>query len=464
MKKFIVYFFRLFIFRRAISNLLSFCSEECNVYTRERYQIATVCFNSVYFPAMKVIHLFFIALLIISTSAKILEDQVNVNEITESTTAVESKDKVEPVEAPANVTKQVCFHADVDAMCFNKTGSESSCDCEQHPENQFALVCCNVTDISKAIACAGSNISLYQNVHIINARTEINLSQMNILKQVESLAITDGNISRITGQFSRFFSAKCMNLSNNNITDISDRAMHNLNQLQILDLSANNLTKLPSFPGHPSVDIRGNLRIPCSQVSYAIERGVDFLHKNQTKCEMPTIYNWFNSTATVFILEYMKQNQLEADCPKGCKCQGNVMLYQTTEGGENNLVLYTGVDCSNLGLTKLPEKLPENTISLNVSNNSISTLSALVDNNSYLSVGSLFADDNVITSINELDGSKFLDNFTKLSLKNNKIKSIPLYILSNLEKNLNGKLIYLGGNRIDCDCMTAKSERVKEIK
>lgn len=423
---------------------------------------------SVLFAAMKVIQVFFVVLLIFSTSAKILDDHQNglQNGLlpTESSTVSESKDKdkIELADAPANVTKldNTCFHADIEAMCFNKTGSASTCDCEQHPEFQFALVCCNVTDINKAIACAGSNTSSYQNIHIINARlTEINVSQINILKQVDSLIITDGNLIRITGQFSRFSAIKCLNFSNNNISEISERALLNLNLLHTLDLSNNNLTKLPTPPTQTAVDIRGNLRIPCNNVSLAIERGVNFLYKEASKCERPTIYNWFNSTATIFILEYEKNNQLKEECPDGCKCE-STMLYSKLEGGENNLVFRTNVDCNSLGLTRLPSRLPDNTISLNVANNSISSLSALASNPTYQKIGTLFADDNLITSIEDLEGSKFLEEFTKLSLKNNKIKSIPLYILSNLERNLNGKLVYLGGNKIQCDCVTVKNQRV----
>jgi Leucine-rich repeat (LRR) protein len=416
---------------------------------------------------MKVIHLlFFIAFPF--TSAKILDDEnqsQNQNLIQPTTSAIEPKEKIESADAPANVTKDdPCFHADIDAMCFqvNKTGSASSCDCEQHPEYQFAMVCCNVTDINKAISCSGSNITAYQNIHIIGwTQAEINVSQMNILKQVNSLVITDGNITRITGQFSKFSAIKCLNVSNNNISEFNERALSNLNLLQVLDLSANNLTKLPTPPAQTVVDIRGNLKIPCKNVSSAIERGVEFLHKEVSKCEVQTIYNWFNSTATISILEYEKKNQLKEECPNRCKCASDVMLYTKLEGGENNLVLRTKVDCSNLGLSELPDKLPENTISLNVSNNRITSLNEVANNPFYQKIGSLFADDNFISSITDLEGSKFLENFTKLSLKNNKITQIPLYILSNLvEKNLNGKLVYLGGNKIICDCLVAKNQRV----
>lgn len=410
--------------------------------------------------------LLFLAVLISTTQGKILdESQLNGLLQTESTTLTEAKDKIEIIDAPANVTKpdNPCFHADINTMCFNKTGSTTkpSCECEQHPEHQFAIVCCNVTDIAKAISCVGTNTSSYLDIHIINAeQREVNVGQMNLLKQVDSLIITDGNITKITGQFSRFSSIKCLNFSNNNITEINERALLNLNQLQILDLSANNLTKLPSPPTTTKVDVRGNLKISCKNVSSAIERGVDFLFKDVSVCEVETVYHWFNSTASISIQNLENMKQLDDDCPDGCKCVPDRMFYSKLEGGENSLVFIAKVDCSNLGLTKLPIKLPENTLSLNISNNSISSLAALVDNDFYQNIKSLFADDNLIKSIVELEGSKFLENFTKLSLKNNKIKDIPFYILSNLERNLNGKLVYLGGNRIHCECQTFKNQRV----
>lgn len=169
--------------------------------------------------------------------------------------------------------------------------------------------------------------------------------------------------------------------------------------------------------------------------------------------------------------------QLDDDCPDGCKCVPERMI----EDEMNSLVFIAKVDCSNLGLTKLPVKLPENTQSLNISNNSelstfslrsvnylyylqgITSLTPLMANENYQNIKSLFADDNFIETIVELEGSKFLDNFTKLSLKNNKIKEIPLYILSKLlEKSISGKLVYLGGNRIHCECQTFKNQGVSK--
>lgn len=418
---------------------------------------------------MKLPHLFiFFAVLVATTSAKILDESQPQNGLvpTESATLPESKDKVESADVSSDTAKpeSPCFHADIDTFCLNKTGSgaKSSCECEPHAENQFAIVCCNVTDMTKALTCL-PNMSPYKHIHIINAELpEINLSQLNLLKQVDSLIITDGNITKISGQFSRFSSFKCLNFSNNNITEITnERALLNLNFLQILDLSANNLTMLPNPPPPAKVDMRGNPKISCKNVSSAIERGTIFLFKDASLCEVETVYNWFNSTASVSIQQLEKVVQLRDVCPKGCKCDSDRMSYTKIEGGEDRLVSIAKVDCSNLGLMTLPLTLPDNTQILNISNNSISSLSALVENDFYQNIKTLYADENLITSIVELEGSKFLENFTMLSLKSNKIKHIPYYILSNLERNLNGKLVYLGGNRIHCECQTVKNQQVR---
>lgn len=102
--------------------------------------------------------------------------------------------------------------------------------------------------------------------------------------------------SKVSGQFSRFSSIKCLNFSNNNITEFNERAFLHLHQLQLLDLSANSLIKLPSPPTTAKVDIRGNLKVSCKNVSSAIDRGVEFLFKDDSLCEVETVYYWFNST------------------------------------------------------------------------------------------------------------------------------------------------------------------------
>jgi Leucine-rich repeat (LRR) protein len=150
------------------------------------------------------------------------------------------------------------------------------------------------------------------------------------------------------------------------------------------------------------------------------------------------------------------------NCPAGCRCRAD-WSYNEITGGDltrDSIGVFGVVDCSNAGLTTLPEVLPTMDIKmLNITNNSITSLSPIVDNEYYQNIIVLYADDNQIKSIVELEG-KFLENFFKISLRNNKIKEIPFYILSFLERNLSGKTIFLGGNRIHCDCQTFKNIRV----
>lgn len=88
----------------------------------------------------------------------------------------------------------------------------------------------------------------------------------------------------------------------------------------------------------------------------------------------------------------------------------------------------------------------------------------------------------------ELEGTKFLESFETLCLRRNKIKSvstrlinklnlktlsrnvkmqfqIPLYLLSNtLDRSPDGRVLYLEGNNLYCDCNSAKVLKVSSFR
>lgn len=84
--------------------------------------------------------------------------------------------------------------------------------------------------------------------------TEIDLSSP-IFQTLQSLAITDGNIRRIVKTFSRMSKVKCLNLSNNNLLNIT---MKTPIFLKFLNLSKNNLTQIPKLGPNQNItmDIR----------------------------------------------------------------------------------------------------------------------------------------------------------------------------------------------------------------
>lgn len=87
-----------------------------------------------------------------------------------------------------------------------------------------------------------------ESLHIRNATFKsFNLNDIQSVLRIRYVTITDGNISRIEGEFPKHSKVQCLNLSSNHINDIEDRALAPLYTLNILDLSFNNLTEVPSI-------------------------------------------------------------------------------------------------------------------------------------------------------------------------------------------------------------------------
>lgn len=91
----------------------------------------------------------------------------------------------------------------------------------------------------------------------------------------------------------------------------------------------------------------------------------------------------------------------------------------------------------------------------------ITSLNALNVNPTYQKLLRVYADDNKITSLLELEASKFIESFDTFYLRRNHLRTIPMYILSNtLDKIPDGRLLYLEGNKLHCDCNSAKTLKV----
>lgn len=367
-----------------------------------------------------------------------------------------------------------CFYAE-EELCRNASSEiddQSPCQCISHPTIPKSLVCCNITDISRVISCApkptkDNNTTSWLNIHIRNATLkEFDISH-NFWKLTQSLSVTNGDIKKITNEFTKFSRTKCLNVSNNNLTEIYPRAFTNLTQLQVLDISRNNLSRIPnlSVQTNLTVDIRGNSGMLCDSVLDSIERSaLKFIEPDDTFCLMNQTFNWFTSTDSVPLIQLESMKQLNSECPSipghgKCKCEAEQMDYEKNAARLN---FRAKVDCSGLGLTELPKQLPSYTVSLNVSNNNITSISNnFQDYPSYSFIRKLDADNNQITKMEELEGSAFILSFESLYLRKNKIDKIPEYLLTNtLENSPDGRRLYLGGNKLTCDCNSAKVLRL----
>lgn len=155
-----------------------------------------------------------------------------------------------------------CFFAEPE-LCQQQNDNENCKECIPHPRIKNSLVCCNVTDIEKALSCLSNpgadNSSYWENVHIRNATLdELDISH-KFWKRLKTFAITDGNVKKIVKEFPKFSSPKCVNMSNNNLATITPRAFKELIQLQVLDISNNSLSVMPNLNSNSinlTIDIR----------------------------------------------------------------------------------------------------------------------------------------------------------------------------------------------------------------
>lgn len=121
--------------------------------------------------------------------------------------------------------------------------SLNTCHCKEHPFKPNSWYCCNITQMTMISSC--SSKSKWINLHVRNMTLESVDFSNPIFRSLQSLAITDGNITRLLGAFPRMSALKCLNISNNNITDIPARAVKDVPHLEFFGMSHNNLSVVP---------------------------------------------------------------------------------------------------------------------------------------------------------------------------------------------------------------------------
>ncbi|VVC91380.1 unnamed protein product [Leptidea sinapis] len=354
--------------------------------------------------------------------------------------------------------------------CFHM--SREHCPTDGHKckrVDPVSVFCCDVDNFRLKEALAIIMTQNTTNLHVLNATIdELDVSQ-SIFRRLTSMALTDGNIGKIVGQFPKYSSIACLNISNNNLSSATlkppiQRPFAYLFTLTVLDASSNNLTEFPlslvQSNRKISVDLSGNNYLPCKNFAKAMELNnsslVTFLNYNKTYCALDLRFNWFKDV-TIVQIEYLRmQKELNVSCrnikPANINCTCSPERLELMNDEVTKLV---AVDCSQRHLKEMPTDLPPNTVQLNVSYNNITSLQAVSDDPSYEHLRFLFVDHNDIANIIELEGSKFIDNFRLLTITHNKLRTIHTYVLSN-RYDKTGPALLMGGNYLHCDCNTEK--------
>lgn len=236
-----------------------------------------------------------------------------------------------------------CFHVDEEFCDLNNFTSsdhserKSNCPCKPHPHIQHAIICCNVTNFQVMPKCYkqayGMNPGTVYQIHIRNATTrELNLSS-GWWKHFDRISVTDGAIHRVRGSLAPVTGLSCVNVSNNNISEIDPKAFRTVDvaTFAVLDLSQNNLTQIPNLQQFPNVtvNIRENHYMRCKVAQEAVFAGVNFAERNQSKCGSQHEFHWFNSTDLTPISQLYLDKELQKVCPQPCHCRLSRGKYAT---------------------------------------------------------------------------------------------------------------------------------------
>lgn len=136
---------------------------------------------------------------------------------------------------------------------------------------------------------------------------------------------------------------------------------------------------------------------------------------------------------------------------KNCSCH---MSFLRLDEETNEYQPMFSVNCSANGFLNFPRRLPENTTTLFITHNKISSLNMLCTRNStYNHVHDIYLDYNEINDASVLDNCEWFSNFRVLSLKGNLLERIPNYAFRNsFEKSQHAMKLYLSENPWLCSC------------
>lgn len=177
----------------------------------------------------------------------------------------------------------------------------------------------------------------------------------------------------------------------------------------------------------------------------------DIVDRYQLNCSDPKYRA--RPIMTVMSLKMMLYKTCREEFPdlRNCSCH---ISYLRLDEESNEFQPMFSVNCSGAGFLNFPSRLPENTTTLFITHNKISSLNMLCTRNStYNDVHDIYLDYNEISDASVLDNCEWFLNFRVLSLKGNQLERIPNYAFKNsFEKSQHATKLYLSENPWLCNC------------
>lgn len=272
--------------------------------------------------------------------------------------------------------------------------------------------------------------------------------------RLRSLSVVDSNITSFVSNFTGADFLQVVNVSSLRLHGVSDYTFYGLQLLEYIDLSNNSISYLQeeafiALPNLKSIYLSGNSFNCTRKMKWMINEKSYISSRIHNKSNL-LCHERYEGKPIVLIMDLIKR--LDEKCPKGpqdfCECVMSHAVWSS-----NYLVPVITVDCSYRNFHKFPDRLPENTTTLLLQGNKISRLEPLVNNPHYSRVLDVILDNNIITSLDILEGASWLFTFRVFSLRENYLTDLPTYVLDNaLSKNHNLEKLFLGHNPWRCDC------------